>query len=170
MPAPLRFQMLLLLMSLLLPLALAGCGEQPERLENGAPAPAFTLETLGGSALRFPDDVRGEIVALRFWADWCPFCASEMRDIEPVYQRLREQGLRVLAVNVRQDAATAGRFIERLGVTYEVLLDQEGSLARQYAVSGLPTTFFIDREGRIVTRLLGETAPGVFDAILHDLF
>jgi peroxiredoxin len=92
-----------------------------------------------------------------------------MREIEPVYQALREQGLRVLAVNVRQDRETAARFIAGLGVSYQVLLDAEGGLARQYGVTGLPTTSFIDREGRLVTRILGETAPGLFERLVRGM-
>ena len=99
----------------------------------------------------------------------CPFCATEMRDIEPVYREFRDRGLRVLAVNVRQDRDTAARFIARLDISYRVLLDEDGDLARQYGVTGLPTTYFIDREGRLITRILGETAPELFEKIVREM-
>lgn len=158
-----------LLVFVLVSLLLTACDDPPTRLENGQPAPAFTLPDLDGRPLSFPHDLNGQVVALRFWADWCPFCAPEMREIEPVYQALLDQGLRVLAVNVRQDRETAARFIEGLGISYQVLLDADGSLARQYGVTGLPTTYFIDREGRLVTRILGETAPGLFDRLVREM-
>jgi peroxiredoxin len=145
------------------------CGEAPPPLEKGQSAPAFALDRLHQGPLAFPAELRGQVVALRFWADWCPFCESEMRDIEPVYRRYREAGLRVVAVNVRQDRATAASFIDRLEVSYDVLLDEDGSVARQYRVIGLPTTFFIDRQGRIATRILGESAPEVFEGIVREL-
>lgn len=148
---------------------LAGCGEDAPQLQNGAPVPAFALPRLDGPALAFPTDLRGQVVAVRFWADWCPFCESEMKDIEPVYRAYRDRGLAVLAVNVRQDAETAARFIERLGVSYVVLLDQDGSVARRFGVIGLPSTFFIDREGRLATRVLGESTPEVFASIVDGL-
>ena len=157
------------LTALTLAMTLAGCGEAPPQLEKGQEAPAFTLQRLEEGALSFPADLRGQVVALRFWADWCPFCESEMRDIEPVYAGYRDRGLQVLAVNVRQDRKTAARFIEGLGISYPVLLDTEGSVARDYGVSGLPTTFFVDREGRIATRILGESTPAVFEHILKGL-
>lgn len=156
-------------LGLLLALGLVACGEPPTQLANGTPAPAFSARDLDGRLVRFPEDLTGQIVALRFWADWCPFCGPEMRDIEPSYQAYRDQGLRVLAVNVRQSPSTAARFIERLGISYEVLLDEDGELARRFGVTGLPTTYFIDREGRLVTRILGETAPGLFATIVSDL-
>jgi peroxiredoxin len=150
-------------------LLLGGCGEEGPRLENGQAAPAFELERLGGGALAFPGDLAGKVVAVRFWADWCPFCAEEMKDIEPLYRRYRDKGLVVVAVNVRQDPETASRFIERLGLSYQVVLDREGAVARRYGVIGLPTTFFVDREGRLATRILGESTPEVFERILKDL-
>mgnify|MGYP001544287300 CR=1 FL=1 len=157
------------LTSLTLVLTLAGCGEAPSQLEKGQEAPAFTLHRLEEGTLSFPADLRGQVVALRFWADWCPFCESEMRDIEPVYAEYRQRGLRVLAINVRQDRDTAVRFTGRLGISYAVLLDRDGSVARDYGVIGLPTTFFVDREGKIATRILGESTPEVFERIVTGL-
>lgn len=157
------------LLALLGALLLAGCGPEPPELQAGEPAPAFRLPTLEGTTLDFPADLKGQIVAVRFWADWCPFCETEMRDLEPVYLKHRDQGLRILAVNVRQDRATAERFIARLGVSYQVLLDEDGETARRYGVIGLPTTFFVDREGRLGTRILGESTPDLVERVLADL-
>jgi peroxiredoxin len=154
---------------LLATLLLSACGESTTQLEKGQPAPAFVLEKLETGTVDFPVDLRGEVVALRFWADWCPFCESEMRDIQPVYRAYHDQGMRVLAINVRQDRATAVRFVEPLGISYEVLLDKDGAVARDYGVIGLPTTFFVDREGRIATRILGESTPELFERILKGL-
>jgi len=72
-------------------------------------------------------------------------------------------------VNVRQDRDTAARFIAKLDISYRVLLDEDGGLARQYGVTGLPTTYFIDREGRLITRILGETAPELFEKIVREM-
>jgi peroxiredoxin len=148
---------------------LFGCGESAPQLRNGEPAPAFELPGLDGRITGFPADLEGQIVAVRFWADWCPFCESEMRDIEPVYGKFRDRGLRVLAINVRQDKETAERFIQRLNISYEVLLDEEGAIARDFGVIGLPTTFFVDREGRLATRVLGESTPELFERIVEEL-
>lgn len=150
-------------------LGLTGCEAEAPKLENQQPAPAFTLPDLAGESIHFPADLQGRVVALRFWADWCPFCAPEMRDIEPIYQELKAQGLRVLAVNVRQDRETAARFVAGLGISYEILLDEEGALARTYGVSGLPTTYFIDRSGKIHTRILGEASPDLFAKIVREI-
>jgi peroxiredoxin len=156
-------------LSLVLVLLVSACGDAPPAPRNGEPAPGFELPRLDGTPLAFPADLRGQVTAVRFWADWCPFCESEMRDIEPVYRTYRDRGLVVLAVNVRQDRETAARFVEGLGVSYEVLLDEQGDVARAYGVIGLPTTFFVDREGRLATRILGESTPEVFERIVGEL-
>lgn len=146
---------------------LAACSEQAPRLLNGDPAPAFALRTLSGNSLGLPQ--YGKVVAVRFWADWCPFCASEMQAIEPVYQKYRERGLVILAINVRQDRDTAQSFMDELGVSYEALLDGDGEVARGYGVIGLPTTFFVDRDGRLAGRILGESTAKVFAQMVVKL-
>lgn len=150
-------------------LLLTACGDPAPRLQAGDPAPPFTLPGLDGESLAVPVDFAGQVVALRFWADWCPFCATEMRDLEPLYRAYRERGLRVLAINVRQDRETAAHFAGRLGLSYPVLLDAEGAVARAYGVSGLPTTLFLDRQGRVATRILGESTPELFRRLLEEL-
>ncbi len=145
-----------LLLVVCVPCLLLACGAEVAPLEKGRAPPSFTLRQLDAQPLRFPADVGDAVVALRFWADWCPFCASEMRALEPVYHQYQSRGLRILAINVRQDRATAQAFIDKLGVSYDVLLDETGEVARGYGVAGLPTTVFIDRQGRLNTPILGE--------------
>jgi peroxiredoxin len=152
-----------------LSLALSGCLDETPKLDAGEPAPGFELPRLTGDALSYPSDLAGHIVAIRFWADWCPFCENDMAGMEAVFRTYRENGLRVLAVNVGQDRETAQRFVDRLGITYDVLLDRDGSVTRRYGVIGLPATFFVDRQGRLATRILGESKPEVVEQIVRDL-
>ena len=150
-------------------LLLTGCGTETPQLVNGAPPPGFTLPRLEGGNSRFPEDYRGQVVMIRFWADWCPFCKGEMTALEPVYQRLRDQGFQILAVNVRQDAQTANAFVRRLGISYQTLLDSSGEVARAYGVQGLPTTFFVGRDGTLHNRILGESTPELTERLVSDL-
>jgi peroxiredoxin len=150
-------------------LLLAGCGGETPQLVNGTQAPGFALPRLAGGTASFPADYRGKLVAVRFWADWCPFCKDEMTALEPVYQRLQAQGFHILAVNVRQDAGTAAAFVRRLGISYETLLDTTGEVARAYGVQGLPTTFFVDGDGTLRGRILGESSPEVTEHMVSDM-
>lgn len=145
-----------------------GCDSESHRLKTGDPAPDFTLTDLDGNSVRLAE-LRGQVVALRFWADWCPYCKDEMKALEPVHQRLQHRDLRLLAVNVGQDRETAERFVHRLELSYPALLDPESAVARRYGVIGLPTTVFIDRGGRVRGKILGESDALTFERMVEDL-
>lgn len=157
------------LLVLLLLALLAGCEQESPAIKIGAPAPAFTLERLDGSSVRFPGQYRGQVAAVRFWADWCAYCHDEMKALEPVYRQHRDRGLVVLAINVMQPPETVKKFVEELGVSYDILLDRQGEVMRGYRVMGLPMTFIVDRQGVIRARIVGESTPEVFDQAIASL-
>ncbi len=143
---------------------LAGCSpDLPQAVSNGSSAPAFTAQTLDGQVVNFPDDFRGKVIALRFWADWCPYCGPEMRAIEPIYQRLKGEGLEVVAMNAGQGPEAITRFLQDTPVSYPVLLDQTVKAVGLYGVVGLPHTYLIDRDGIVRGRILGDATADVFE-------
>lgn len=153
----------------LLVLALSACGDGAPKLNVGSPAPGFATVRLDGSAVRFPEDFRGKPVVIRFWADWCRFCEPEMKAIDQVYQRRRGQGLEVLAVNAGQDKEAVAAFIRKIGVTYPALLDEKSDIARQYGVVGLPTTYFVGKDGVIKAKVVGESDETAFDRFAGEI-
>ncbi len=155
--------------AVLLLMTVAGCSDESPKLIKGQPMPGFILDRLESGSLDFPNALRGKVVAIRFWADWCPFCESEMKNIEPVYRQKQERGLVILAINVRQDRKTAAAFISKLNISYDVLLDRDGEVARRYGVIALPTTFIVDRQGNLYTRILGESTSELFHKIVEEL-
>lgn len=158
-----------LLLTVLLLVLLGGCEPESPMLRIGAPAPAFVLNRLDGATTRFPEQVAHQVVAIRFWADWCPSCRSEMTALEPVYRQYHDRGLVILAVNVMQPAKTVQPFVKQLGISYDVLLDAQGEVTRQYQVMALPVTYITDRKGIIRTRILGESTPEAFAKEIVDL-
>jgi peroxiredoxin len=151
-------------------LLLAGCGgDSAKPPGNGEPAPAFQAQTLAGGAVKVPADFAGKVVAIRFWADWCPYCRKEMAELQPVYARLHGRGLEILAVNVAQDPDTVQRFVEPLGIRYPVLLDSDGATARAYGVQALPITWLLDRHGVVRGKIVGEATPEVFERKVLEL-
>lgn len=164
-----RKQPMRLFLALFILLLVSGCGNEPMPPQNGRPPPAFTLENFSGGAARFPEDYRGKVVAIRFWASWCPFCAIEMAAIEPVYQKYREQGLYILAVNVEQSRGVVEDMVTTLRITYDALMDTDGAVAKSYFVDGLPITFFIDRNGSLRNKIVGEATPEMFEGIVQEL-
>ena len=146
--------------SMFLLLTGAGCHSEKLTLERGSAAPAFSLKSLEHGEMAFPQSNR--VTVIRFWADWCPYCPDEMKGIEPVYQELKDEGLQILAINVAQDKKTATDFVTKLGISYPVLLDPDGSVSRRYGVVGLPTTIFVDAQGRVLGKILGEADTNIF--------
>lgn len=145
-------------------LLLAACGGgPPAKLNIGDAAPAFRSERLDGGAVDFPAAMSGRPVVIRFWADWCKYCEPKMKAIEAVYQRHKAKGLEVLAVNAGQDRKTVEAFIRKLGVSYPAVLDESAAIAKRYGVVGLPTTYFVDANGVVRGKVIGEADEAVFE-------
>jgi cytochrome c biogenesis protein CcmG, thiol:disulfide interchange protein DsbE len=150
-------------------LLIAGCSKSEVALVKGQPTPGFNLENLQQKTINFPADFTNKVVLISFWADWCPSCKKELRDFEAIYQKYHEQGLDVLALNIDQDEPTAVAFISDLNLSYDVLLDDKGDVAKRYATKSLPSALVVDRGGNLHTRLLGETPVEVFEEIITSL-
>ncbi len=153
------------ILPLLLALMLAACGgDAPKSNINvGNPAPAFKTVDAAGSAAVVPEGFAGKPLVIRFWADWCKYCEGEMKAIERVYQRHQAKGLTILAVNAGQDANTVNAFMQKIGVSYPALLDEQSAIARSYGVVGLPTTFFVDARGIVRGKIVGEADEASFE-------
>jgi cytochrome c biogenesis protein CcmG/thiol:disulfide interchange protein DsbE len=138
------------------PVAATTGGTPPPSPREGFSAPDFTLDNLAGGQTTL-SDLRGQIVLVNLWASWCLPCRAEMPAIERVYRSYKDLGLEVLAVNAtNQDSVDAARaFVQERGLTFPVLLDQTGSVSAAYNLRGLPSSFFIDRQGVIRSVVIG---------------
>jgi thiol-disulfide isomerase/thioredoxin len=131
-------------------------GERPPPRPASFQAPDFTLPTLSGGPMRLAD-LRGKVVLLNFWATWCMPCRQEMPTLETLYQRYKDAGLVVLAVNMDTLSTTGVEaFVQEVAVTFPIVLDPAWATAQTYRVLGLPTTYLIDRAGNVVVREVGE--------------
>ena len=153
----------------LIALTLAGCGSDTSTLHIGDPMHRFSAETLSGATMELPDASAGKVLVLRFWASWCPFCGEEMRAIETIWKEHRDGGLLVVAVNAGQSAHQVERFLKDIAVSYPVLLDPGSKISRAYHVTGLPTTFVIDRQGRVRGHILGAASEATFRKMVEGL-
>lgn len=127
-----------------------------EAASVGFLAPDFSLDTMQGETIRLAD-LRGQGVIINLWASWCGPCRAEMPAMQNVYEDFKDQGFTILAVNAtNQDNLAAARaFVEELGLSYPILLDVNGETSDLYNLRALPSTFFIDREGRIQEVIIG---------------
>ncbi len=130
-------------------------------------APDFALSDLNGQTVRL-SGFRGKPLLLNFWAAWCPPCRKEMPDLQNFHERYGEKVV-LLGVNWGEDANTVKEFLARYGVKYLNLLDERGTAFVLYRLTGIPTSFFIDREGFIRGIWLGplkvEEIAGIFERL-----
>jgi peroxiredoxin len=118
-------------------------------------APDFSLRDLDGNVRRLAS-FRGRVVLLNFWATWCPPCQTEMPLLEALYQAYKDHGFQVVAVSSDvQGAEVVQPFVTQHHLSFTTLLDATGQVARLYGVTSLPTTYLLDREGRLVTVVIG---------------
>ena len=118
-------------------------------------APVFLSENLRGGNTRLAD-YKGKVILLNFWATWCIPCRAEMPGMETLWQKYRERGLVIAAVSV--DEGSRGRietFSKLLDLSFPILLDPESEVSDLYEVSNMPTSFLIDRNGKIISRIVG---------------
>ncbi|MDJ0806853.1 MAG: TlpA disulfide reductase family protein [Gammaproteobacteria bacterium] len=154
-----------------LPVALAlGCFLMPHYVGAEQPPLSYSMTALpvpqaaADFTLADMDDetytlshYRGKVVMLNFWATWCPPCRREMPSLERLYNKLKDQGFVVIAVNQFEDPDLVFEFTGRLSLvpTFPILFDRDSRVAEKFEVKGLPTTYLLDKEGRIRYRAIG---------------
>ena len=112
-------------------------------------APDFRLQTPEGGEVQLAA-LRGQPVVLNFWASWCPPCRAEMPDLERLHQQYASEGLVVLGIDQGESAEVVMRFArDTVQTTFPLALDRQLEVGTLYEVRALPTTFFVDAEGRI---------------------
>jgi len=147
---------IVLLLVLAFMLLFAGCtgdggGGSPK---VGSRAPDFRLQDMSGQTVSL-NDFRGKPVLLNFWATWCGPCRGEMPYMEQVYREWKSLGLVLYAVNIGESASQVSDFLDYYILTMPVLLDTGQATATKYAITGIPTTYFIDKDGIIRGKVIG---------------
>jgi peroxiredoxin len=120
----------------------------------GGPAPEISLKDLQGQGVRL-SDFRGKVVLLNFWATWCKPCKEEMPAMQAGYDKLRDKGFVVLAVNELENTQKVAEHIRTHGHTFKVVMDHNNQVANRYGVVGLPVSFLIDRDGIVREKISG---------------
>jgi peroxiredoxin len=165
-------------------LALASCGTPSSRTggtqggaqapsasrgEVGSPAPEFNLPDLSGAQVA-SSSFKGKVVIIDFWATWCPPCREEIPHLVNLQAKYRSQGLAIVGLSLDAGGARDVKpFAEEHDVNYTMLIAND-EVAKSYGnISAIPTTFVLDRNGRIVQRFIGYTAPEVFEQTIKPL-
>ena len=146
---------------------LSGADNQPVAPELGALAPPFKLSTTSGAAISL-SDLHGTPIVLNFWATWCGPCLAETPMIQAAYDAHHAAGLLVIAVDSSEPLQDVLAWKSRFALTYDIVIDN-GSLADLYQLRGLPTTFFIGRDGVIQQIVYGSLTDQSLDSAISVL-
>ncbi len=161
-------------------LAAQGCAPSAQGIRNGqetgqselspAPkvgrlAPDFTLTDLEGNSVTLRD-FRGKTVLINFWATWCPPCRAEMPEIEAIYQEYKSKDVVVIGVDLLEDADKVRKYVQQGGFNWVFVFDTTGAVADNYAVTAIPTSFFLDEKGIIRAVNIGAMTKRVMESQL----
>lgn len=117
-------------------------------LEPGAPAPELTLPGLKEPVKL--SELKGKVVYLDFWASWCGPCKQSFPFMNEMQAKYQAQGLEVVAVNLDRQRSDADQFLAQVPAHFAVAFDTQGDSARRFAVKGMPSTFLIGRDGKVL--------------------
>ena len=132
----------LLLLALLLPLTTAQAADIEDSSRASTeltPAAEFVLE-----------NYRGQLLYLDFWASWCGPCKASFPWMKRLQSRYKTEGLRIVAVSVDNEAGAAEKFVARYQPNFEIVADPDGTLAKQYQILAMPSSYLISPQGEIL--------------------
>jgi len=133
----------------------------------GRPAPPFTVTLFDGKKLSL-SDLRGKVVFLNFWASWCPPCRAEARDIEATWKKYKDKDIVFLGIDIQDTEEAALAFLKEFEITYLNGRDSSGRISIDYGVWGIPETFFIDPEGWITYKHVGDLGSQIITSKLDE--
>jgi thiol-disulfide isomerase/thioredoxin len=134
-----------------------------------APSPAWELKGVDGKPVK-SSDFAGKVVILDFWATWCGPCRMEIPGFIELQKQYADKGLVVVGVSLDQDGASVVKsFMDKTGINYPVVLGDETIVNAFGGVEGIPTTFIIDRDGRIVGKHVGYAPKAEFESEIKPL-
>ena len=136
--------------------------------QPGGKAPDFTLIGLDGKKHKL-SEFKGKPVMLNFWGTFCPPCKEEMPAIQRQYDKWSQQGVVFLGVNLDQSPITVQAFMEQFKLNLPTLLDPKEEVRKLYGVSEYPTTFFIQADGTVKAKHIGEMKEAFIEQSLDEL-
>ena len=134
------------------------------KVERDIDAVDFSIKSLSGKQYNL-SDFKGKVVLLNFWATWCGPCKSEVNDIDTLYRTLKDENFTVMALDIREKGKVIRKFMNKNEIDFPVYLDDTGNIASQYGVNGIPTTFIIDPDGKVVGWAVGPRRWGSVSSV-----
>lgn len=132
----------------------AGVGAKELKPFTGGATPALTLPAVGGRMHNL-EQYRGHVVLVNFWATWCPPCVHEMPSMQRLKDRMAGQPFAILAVDMGETEAQIREFVKEVKVDFTILMDRDGKAIKEWKVFVFPTSYLVDKSGRIRYGVLG---------------
>ena len=114
----------------------------------------ITLPDLDGHMVRI-SDFRGKVVFLNFWTTWCPSCRVEMPSMERLHRRFKDKGFVMVAINLQESRKQVKGFFRKQDLTFMSLLDKDGKVGTRFGIRNIPTTYILDKKGKILGAAMG---------------
>ena len=147
-----------------------GCSNQEENVNaSSSRAPHFTLQDIHGNTLRL-EDLRGKVVLLNFFATWCAPCIQEIPDFVRLRGKFKDKGFEIVGIGLDMEGAAAlGPFAKRFSIPYPILVGTRKVVVDYGDMKGVPTSFFIDRNGYIAQSFIGVRPPHMLEKTINQL-
>lgn len=129
--------------------------DKVEVIKVGSKAPDFELVDMNGEKHRLKD-YEGQGIVLNFWGTWCAPCEREFPAMERQYAEFKNQGVEIIAINYKQSDFEVNTYVKNMGMTFPVAIDKKTSVFKAYNIGPLPTTIFIDKDGKVKEISKGE--------------
>ncbi len=125
------------------------------KLEVPQPAPDFRLLDLDNK-IHTLADYKGKPLIVNFWATWCRPCREELPSLNRAWAKVKDQGVKMIAINIGEDPTAVFSFIQQYPIDFRVLLDPESDELNNWQMKGLPTTYILNAEGKVVYQAIGD--------------
>lgn len=145
----------------------SGGPEEPAAVRPGRQASQFNIKLFSDENFSLADQ-RGKAVVLNFWASWCPPCREEAPALERAWKTYQDRGVVFVGVDVWDNEPDARSFLKEFGITYPNGQDVSGEIAIEYGLTGIPETWFINKDGRMVRRWIGPMTDRQISAFVEE--
>ncbi len=116
--------------------------------------PSFSLKDISGKEKTL-NDYNDRIILVNFWASWCGPCNEEASSLEEMYKHLRSKGVALVAISIDHHMRPVNRFVKKYSITFPVLLDPEENVASAYGITGVPETFILNQDHKLIKHIIG---------------
>ena len=147
-------------------LAVAGCGSSAGAASSGSSAQALTGSTLTGGTFDLAT-TRGKPTVVNFFASWCGPCNQEAPEV--VAFAKAHPDVQLVGVATNDKPFDTQGFVSKYGISYPVVMDLDGAIGNAWGVTGIPTTFFIDKNGNVQAAIVGASTQAQFEAKLKSI-